>query len=126
MTDRRETGEGEAPLSNRPVQVLIDGWWSEAWDKTNGWAIQSEPGPDTTVQDARGADRLYGLLEREVVPAFYGRDERGLPRAWLSRVRASLMSLGPRFCAARMLRDYLSRVYGVAAEPVDHPAGRET
>jgi starch phosphorylase len=91
---------------------VLDGWWHEAWDGTNGWAIQSAPGPDTAVQDVRDADHLYALLEREVVPTFYQRDEQGLPRAWLARIRASLMSLGPRFCAARMLRDYVSRVYG--------------
>ncbi len=90
---------------------VLDGWWEEAFDGTNGWGIQSRPGPDEASQDARDADALYGLLEREVVPLYHDRDEAGLPRRWLQRVRASLRSLGPAFNAARALRDYQSRVY---------------
>ena len=52
-----------------------------------------------------------GLLEQEVVPAFYDRDAEGLPRAWLARIRASMRTLAPAFCAGRMLRDYVERVY---------------
>jgi starch phosphorylase len=91
---------------------VLDGWWSEAFDGQNGWAIRSEAGLDEPIQDGRDADALYGLLEREVVPQFYERDAAGLPRAWLRRVRASLRSLGPAFNTARTINDYVVHVYG--------------
>lgn len=89
----------------------LDGWWAEAYDGTIGWALASEVDPDSRAQDARDAAALFGLLEREVLPAFYERDADRLPRAWLARIRASMRTLAPGFCAGRMLDDYLQRVY---------------
>ena len=89
----------------------LDGWWAEAYDGTNGWAISGEVDPDHGAQDARDADALYRLLEQDVVPAFYDRDADGLPRSWLARIRASIRTLAPAFCATRMLDDYLARIY---------------
>jgi starch phosphorylase len=90
---------------------VLDGWWAEAYDGTNGWALPGEEG-DGDVQDQRDAGLLHALLADEVVPAFYERDERGLPGVWLARMRASLRTLGPRFCATRMLTEYLHGPYG--------------
>jgi starch phosphorylase len=90
---------------------VLDGWWPEAYDGTNGWAISGEVDRDHTAQDARHADALYRLLETEVVPDFYDRDGGGLPTRWLARMRASLRTIGPRFCAGRMLADYLAGPY---------------
>jgi len=90
---------------------VLDGWWAEAYDGTNGWALPGEVQPDAGMQDARDAGSLYRLLEQEVVPAFYERDAEGLPRAWLARVRASLRTLAPAFAAGRMLEDYVERMY---------------
>jgi len=56
---------------------------------------------------------LYELIEREVVPMFYDRDEAGIPRGWVQRVKASLKTIGSRFCATRMLDEYAGRVYGL-------------
>ena len=67
--------------------------------------------PDPGAQDARDAAALYDLLEQQVVPAFYDRDADGLPRSWLARIRASIRTLAPAFCAGRMLDDYLERIY---------------
>ena len=89
----------------------LDGWWAEAYDGTNGWALEGEVQADHATQDARDAAALYDLLEQEVVPAFYDRDADGLPRSWLARIRASMRTLAPAFCAGRMLEDYLGRVY---------------
>jgi len=100
---------------------VLDGWWIEAFDGQNGWAIDSEPAPDAKTQDARDAEALYGLLEREVVPQFYERDAAGLPRRWIQRIKSSLRTIGPRFCTARMVNDYLVKVYGAAA--ANPPAG---
>jgi glycogen phosphorylase len=90
---------------------VLDGWWAEAYDGTNGWALSGEVDPDHGAQDARDAAALYDLLEQQVLPAFYERDADGLPRSWLARIRASMRTLAPAFCAARMLDDYLDRVY---------------
>ena len=90
---------------------VLDGWWAEAYDGTNGWALSGEIDPDSSAQDARDAAALFGLLEQEVLPAFYNRDADGLPRAWLARIRASMRTLAPAFCAGRMLDDYLQRIY---------------
>jgi glycogen phosphorylase len=89
----------------------LDGWWAEAYDETNGWALSGEVDPDHGAQDARDAAALYGLLEQQVLPAFYDRDPDGLPRSWLARIRASMRTLAPAFCAGRMLDDYLQRIY---------------
>jgi glycogen phosphorylase len=90
---------------------VIDGWWEEGFDGTNGWGIPGEPLDDPGAQDARDAQVLFDLLENEVVPLFYQRDETGIPHGWVTRVKASLRTIGPRFSAARMLRDYITDVY---------------
>jgi starch phosphorylase len=88
---------------------VLDGWWEEAYDGTNGWGIGGAVNHDTAAQDAEDANALYGLLEREVVPTFYERDAAGIPRRWLSRVKRSLATVGPRFNAGRMLGEYRQR-----------------
>jgi starch phosphorylase len=95
---------------------VLDGWWAEAYDGTNGWALPGEASHDAWTQDARDAGTLYRLLEQEVVPTFYERDADGIPRAWLTRVRASLRTLAPAFTAGRMLGDYVERIYAPDAQ----------
>jgi starch phosphorylase len=90
---------------------VLDGWWMEAYDGSNGWAIDGTVDPDEAAKDDRDANALYDLIDNEVKPLFYARDEHGLPTAWLERVRASLRTLGPRYCATRMLDDYESQIY---------------
>jgi starch phosphorylase len=90
---------------------VLDGWWAEAYDGENGWAIDGEEGPDEAAQDARHATALYDTLEREVLPLFHDRDADGIPRRWLARVKASLQTNGPRFSAARMVEDYARSIY---------------
>jgi starch phosphorylase len=90
---------------------VLDGWWAEAWDGSNGWAIDGTEDPNVEAKDARDAAALFDLLEREVVPLFYERDAQGIPRGWIARIKASLRTIGPRFCAARMLNDYVRDVY---------------
>jgi starch phosphorylase len=86
---------------------VLDGWWSEAYDGSNGWAIETPSQASPEEQDAHDADALYTLLETEVAPLFVARDGcDDLPRAWVRKVKASLKSLGPQFNATRMLRDY--------------------
>jgi starch phosphorylase len=107
---------GMKSVINGGLQLsVLDGWWAEAYDGTNGWALPGEVLPDAGTQDARDAATLYRLLEQEVVPAFYDRDADGLPRAWLARIRASLRTLAPAFTAGRMLEDYAERIYSPAS-----------
>ena len=90
---------------------VLDGWWAEAYDGENGWALPGEVDHDPSAQDARDADALYRLIEHEVLPAFYDRDADGLPRSWLARIRASMRTLAPAYSTTRMLDDYLERTY---------------
>jgi starch phosphorylase len=94
---------------------VLDGWWAEAYNGTNGWAIPGEEDADEEAADARDAERLYSLLENEIVPAFYERDENGVPGRWCERIKEALVTCAPRFSAGRMLDDYVEQVYaGVA------------
>jgi starch phosphorylase len=104
---------GMKSVLNGGLQLsVLDGWWAEAYDGTNGWALPGDVDADHQAQDSRDAAMLYDLLEREVAPAFY--DPGG---AWVTRMKASLRTLAPQFSATRMLADYERRMYapGLAA-----------
>jgi len=90
---------------------VLDGWWAEAYDGSNGWGIPGDPMEDVAEQDARDAGTLYDLLDHEVVPLFYRRDEAGVPVGWVQRMKASLRTVGPGFSAARVVDEYATRVY---------------
>src|ERR1700721_1284495 len=94
----------------------LDGWWVEAYAPEVGWALGDgqEHGEDPGV-DAAEANALYDRLEREVVPDFYNRDEKGIPKAWVARMRESMARLTPRFSADRAVRDYTEQHYLPAA-----------
>ena len=94
----------------------LDGWWAEAFTPEVGWAIDhADVAGGEAGQDTRDADRLYRLLEEEIVPLFYTRDGTGMPRKWLERVRMSMAELTPRFSANRMLMQYVDDLYVPAA-----------
>jgi glycogen phosphorylase len=90
---------------------VLDGWWAEGYDGMNGWAIPGDEDPDYAAADARDALRLYELLEQEVTPLFYERDEHDVPAAWCERIKHALATCTPRFSASRMLNDYVERIY---------------
>ena len=94
----------------------LDGWWAEAYSPQVGWAIGDgrEHGDDPSW-DAAEAEALYGLLEREVVPEFYTRDEHGIPRGWVARMRESMARLTPAFSTNRAVRQYTEDHYLPAA-----------
>jgi starch phosphorylase len=95
---------------------VIDGWWAEAYDGSNGFAIgRGETHRDPEVQDARDAEDLYRTLEQEVIPLYYERDFDGLPRAWIARMKWAIRTLGWRFNSDRMVKDYLFQCYLHAA-----------
>jgi glycogen phosphorylase len=96
---------------------VLDGWWVEGYDGETGWAIASLEA-DAAAQDDHDAARLYDLLEHEIIPLFYERDASGLPTGWIGRIKASMQRLIPRFSAERMMREYVTALYG-SGEP--HP-----
>jgi len=94
----------------------LDGWWAEAYTPEVGWALgDGQEHGDDPAWDAVEADALYDLLEREVIPEFYTRDESGIPTAWVRRMRESMARLTPRFSANRAVREYTEQHYLPAA-----------
>ena len=94
----------------------LDGWWAEAYTPEVGWALgDGQEHGDDPAWDALEADALYERLEREVIPEFYTRDERGIPTAWVARMRESMARLTPRFSANRTVREYTEQHYLPAA-----------
>ena len=94
----------------------LDGWWAEAYSPEVGWALgDGREHGDDPAWDAVEADALYELLEREVIPEFYARDEQGIPTAWVARMRESMARLTPRFSANRTVREYTEQHYLPAA-----------
>lgn len=89
---------------------VLDGWWDEAFDGENGWAIRS-PEADPHTQDEHDARVLAEILQHEAIPLFYERDQAGLPRRWLAKVKRSLRTLAGQFSAARMLKEYVALLY---------------
>lgn len=94
----------------------LDGWWAEAYGPEVGWALgDGQEHGDDPAWDAIDAERLYDLLEQEVIPEFYARDEHGIPTAWVKRMRESMARLTPRFSTNRSVREYTERHYLPAA-----------
>jgi starch phosphorylase len=95
----------------------LDGWWAEAYTPQVGWALgDGKEHGDDPDWDAMEAGQLYAILENEVVPEFYNRNEKGIPAKWIARMRESLAQLTPRFSADRTVREYTELHYQPAAE----------
>jgi glycogen phosphorylase len=101
---------------------ILDGWWPEGYDGVNGWAIGDGSsnavveGDEEEKIDAGDADALYDLLEREVVPLYYHRDEADIPNDWLERSKDAIATISPKFSAQRMVQDYVTTYYAPASE----------
>jgi starch phosphorylase len=104
---------GEKVAMNGGLNLsVLDGWWLEGYDGTNGWAV----GEHSLVGEARGEDEadaesLYRLLEDHVVPLYYERDEAGVPRGWLRMMKRAIETLVPAFNSDRMVQDYARQIY---------------
>ena len=95
---------------------VLDGWWAEAYSPEVGWALgDGRERGDDPARDGVEADALYDLLEREVIAQFYDRDDAGIPRAWVARMRESMARLTPRFSSNRAMREYTEQFYLPAA-----------
>ncbi|HTG72590.1 MAG TPA: alpha-glucan family phosphorylase [Terriglobia bacterium] len=95
---------------------VLDGWWAEAYDGLNGFAIGvGRTHSNTDLHDARDGNDLYRVLKEDVIPLYYERDEDGLPRGWIRRMKRTIRTLGWRFNANRMVMDYTLKCYVPAA-----------
>jgi starch phosphorylase len=91
---------------------ILDGWWREGYDGTNGFAIGKDSHPDNIEeQDRVDSTNLYQTLTEQVVPMFFDRDAQGIPRAWIQRIRRTMCSLVPQFTTDRMVKEYVQKYY---------------
>ena len=96
---------------------VLDGWWAEGYDREVGWAIgRGEDYTSDDYQDAVESDALYNLLEKDVAPLFYERDQEDLPRRWIAKMKTSMKRLCPMFNTNRMVMEYVQRFYLPAAK----------
>ena len=110
------TSGEKAALNGTLNCSILDGWWDEMYDGSNGWAIASaEWCDDLQRRDHLEAASLFDILENEIVPLFYARPDGAEPTGWVRRVKASLTTLGPAVTARRMVRDYVEEMYEPAA-----------
>ncbi len=106
---------------------ILDGWWAEAYSPAVGFAISGGAPESATEeeQDEADADALFAVLENEVLPAFYERDADGLPQRWIALMRESIAELGPRFGTARMVAEYVERLYLPAHDGAHSASSRD-
>jgi starch phosphorylase len=91
---------------------VLDGWWAEAYDGSNGFAIGTgHTHVNQEIQDERDAKSLISVLTGEIIPLFYERDQDDLPQAWIKRMKRAVRTLGWRFNADRMVMDYVTKTY---------------
>jgi starch phosphorylase len=94
----------------------LDGWWAEAYTTEVGWVIGGEGLEPKPERDALEAEQLYQILENQIIPEFYARNQDGIPQKWIDRVRTSMSTLTPHFSSNRMMREYVEHAYLPAAE----------
>jgi starch phosphorylase len=91
---------------------IMDGWWREGFDGTNGFAIGDDSNPASVEeQDQRDSANLYQVLTTQVIPAFFDRDEAGIPRRWVARMRRAMATLVPQYNTWRMVQEYTRKYY---------------
>jgi starch phosphorylase len=109
----------KASLNGVPHLSIADGWWWEGYSGSNGWVIESGP----SQNDAAEADSLYRLLEDKIAPAFYTRDEKGIPREWIQIAKEAIRTVAPHFSARRMVKQYAEEAYApMASRRVAQPS----
>ncbi|HAG80033.1 MAG TPA: alpha-glucan phosphorylase [Cyanobacteria bacterium UBA12227] len=107
----------KAAMNGLPNLSILDGWWDEADYIRTGWSIgNGEEYDDPDYEDEVEANALYDLFEQEVVPLFYNRDQEGIPRGWVAKMKDAIRLNCPMFNTARMLRDYATRAYFPASD----------
>lgn len=96
---------------------VLDGWWREAFNGRNGWAIGDDKDPEAPeIQDREDAASLYATLENEIIPLFYDRDANWVPQEWIAHIKNTLRTVTPQFSTRRMLKEYVERLYVPSVE----------
>jgi len=91
---------------------ILDGWWREAYNGHNGWAIGEDKEYESSdAQDAKDAESLYGTLENEIIPLFYDRDPKEVSHEWIALVKDSMKTNIPQFSTRRMVKEYVEKLY---------------
>jgi starch phosphorylase len=112
MQEASGTSGMKAAMNGVLNMSVRDGWWDEAYNGQNGWAIG--PGPEAAAspdQDKVDADSIYQLLENTIIPLFYDQDHSGVPHAWVKMVKESVLSILPNFSTTRMVKEYVHKLY---------------
>jgi starch phosphorylase len=104
---------------------IRDGWWDEAYDGANGWAINGFKSGNPAEEDKADAESLYTLLENDIVPLYYERDRMGVPHRWIHIAKEAIRTINPDFTAYRMMNEYFHRIY-LPASPVTVSNGNLT
>ena len=94
---------------------VLDGWWPEAFNGKNGWAINGKQFKQQAQQDKHDATQIYELLEQQIVPEFYDRDRSGLPKRWIARMVESMRTVCGEFNTHRMVAEYWTKYYSKAS-----------
>jgi len=118
---RRQEASGSSGMKASLNGVLnlsiLDGWWREGYNAGNGWAVGTSDIAATPEEENNSdAEALYRLLEEEIVPLYYDRDVHGVPRRWLAMVKEAMRSIVPAFCARRMMKEYIEKLYRPAVQ----------
>ena len=91
---------------------ILDGWWREGYDGTNGFAIGEDSHPETVEeQDRIDSENLYKVLSGQVIPCFYDRNAEGIPREWIQKIRRAMVTLVSQYDTTRMVRQYTQKYY---------------
>ena len=94
---------------------ILDGWWPEGFNQSNGWVIGDES-PKGSIEDQDNFDAhcCHDMLQHTVIPEFYNRDENGVPQEWTRMMKSAIASVTPQFASDRQVRDYMTQLYGPA------------
>ncbi|MFN2220569.1 MAG: alpha-glucan family phosphorylase, partial [Anaerolineae bacterium] len=103
----------KASVNGVPNLSILDGWWIEGYNGSNGWAFGGQVEGDRTQADA---EALYRLLEQEIIPLFYQRSDDGVPHEFVHVMKAAIKSVSPQFSARRMAKEYVARFYAQALD----------
>ncbi|MGL4648853.1 MAG: alpha-glucan family phosphorylase, partial [Caldilineaceae bacterium] len=106
------TSGQKAAANGVPNFSALDGWWEEGYDGSNGWAIgESRQYKDEATQDEADALSLYAVLEDEIIPMFFERDEHGVPQRWVERMKNAIATNAPLYSMDRQVKDYVNQYY---------------
>lgn len=104
---------GEKAVMNGTIHFsVLDGWWVEGYHAFAGWALpKKRTFANQELQDDVDSETIYNMLEYEIIPAYYSRDEKGIPREWTSYIKNTMVKVAPEFTTRRMLNDYINKYY---------------